>query len=166
MTIKPTDGPKRQIQIKPTYEYAVLTKDNDGKIVIQYVPISPIRQMFKQGIIKEMDNDLNDNLLKMEEHHGNRKGLRTHDIIWLPATKRHEEGYFLVLKLSTDHSTHKEVIYVTPENKVKVKSKNSNEPTNSPTKSDKKPKEKAKEIALNNKDLLNIYNNPTFMLVK
>ena len=163
ITIKPKDGPERQIQINPTYRCVALAKNSDGNIVLQYKPITPILQMFKRGSIKSMEDELKDNLLNHNELNSSRKELRTHDIIWLPDTKRHSKGYFLVSKLD------KSSIKVIPEDKVKVRyalsnSQHLNELTGLTETADKKTGKDT--ISLNKEDLLYLYDNPSAIAIR
>ena len=163
ITIKPKDGPERQIQINPTYRCVALAKNSDGNIVLQYKPITPILQMFKLGSIKSMEDELRDNLLNHDKPPGSKKELRTHDIIWLPETKRHSKGYFLVSKLN------KSGIEVIPEDKVKVRYtllnvQHSDESSGFTETAGKKAGKGA--ISLNKEDLIYLYDNPNAMVIR
>ncbi|OJI07263.1 MAG: hypothetical protein BK997_03320 [Candidatus Micrarchaeum sp. ARMAN-1] len=147
ITVKPHDGPEKVLQISPTYECAVLTK-HDGKIIVKFKPIKPLRDMYARGVIKAMDKELETSLSSMSKH-AKYKELHTHDIIYLPATKKHVDGYFIITKLSAKHG-----IKALPESMVKVKYTQIGSENNSEVKLTK-PKP---EITLDSEDITNIYN--------
>jgi len=161
ITIKPkhTLWP-RQIQVNPAYRSLVLTKEDKGKIALHYIPISPIRSMYKQGIILDIDERLKRALSDKIRHEGPKRELRVHDIIYLPATKRHGEGYFLVTKLG------KSGVKAVPEDKLKIRYTKQNSKDLGSESGKDKAKDKSVEIGLNKEDLLYLYNNPDSIRIK
>jgi len=161
ITIKPkhTLWP-RTIQVNPTYGSVVLTKGDKGEIELHYNPISPIMSMYKQGIILDMDERLKRALSDKMRYEGPKKELRVHDIIYLPATKRHGEGYFLVTKLGRSG------VKVVPEDKLKIRYTKQNSKDLGSESGKDKAKDKSVEIGLNEEDLLYLYNNPDSIRIK
>jgi len=161
ITIKPkhTLWP-RQIQVNPTYQSLVLTKEDKGKIVPHYMPISPIISMYKQGIIMDMDEKLKHALSDKIRYEDNKRELHVHDIIYLPATKRHREGYFLVTKLG------KSGVKVVPEDKLKIRDAKQNSKDLDSESEKNKSKNENVEIGLNKEDLSYLYNNLDSMHIK
>ena len=115
--LKPDNGPRRWVQIKPGSNCILLYKDQkSGKTKFIHGFINPIVELHKKKKItlpKKEEEEINelDNLTK-----SNTKLIRlyNHQIVNLPKREKWEQGYYMISQLG------KKSIKALPENKIKT----------------------------------------------
>lgn len=124
--LKPSDGPIRQVTIKPSSNYIILYKNSKNKVDFIHGFINPIVKLYNEKKIKLPEKEMEEIEMLINVNKKNSKILRlyNHQIIKLHKNGKWPAGHYMISELG------KNGIYVIPEDKIKtigekVKSKNS-----------------------------------------